>query len=237
MSADLIKLAVGMSIGQLVNSRNRKATRSVLNQKKAITESRNKAMIVESSRQVSEFNRQRSIASLQTTEALAHYKRKASAEKGKLKAAIAASDTIGSAALFAIADVERTNAEAKAMALYNLGTTQDNINSMATSMLNNTLSQYQGFEFLESTWNDVAGKEKQAFIETAMSFANSKMGQSLMDKGFDALTKSIPSATAPTFSTGSFTKGFKGLFGATESFNTSPSALGTNTLGFDFTVR
>ena len=211
----------GLGLNYITSRKNRKQVAAQLEAQKKAVEAKNKAVLLETSRQIGEMNRQRSIASLQTTEALAHYKRQAGSQTGSMRAAIATADNIGTASLYMQADIERQRAEAEAMSEFNLETTQENINSQAQSMINNSLSSYTGFEFMESTWNQVANAEQQQFVDTMMQAATQGMSGSKpieQDDGgglFSQPAAPIVDGTKQTFSTSSFTtpKNYSGSFG------------------------
>ena len=211
----------GLSLNYITSRKNRKQVAAQLEAQKKAVEAKNKAVLLETSRQIGEMNRQRSIASLQTTEALAHYKRQAGSQTGSMRAAIATADNIGTASLYMQADIERQRAEAEAMSEFNLETTQENINSQAQSMINNSLSSYTGFEFMESTWNQVANAEQQQFVDTMMQAATQGMsGSKPIEQGsaggmFSQSAAPIVDGTKQTFSTSSFTapRNYSGSFG------------------------
>lgn len=205
----------GGILGFVAGGKEAKAqARFIEEQKKAIA-ARNKAVIVETSRQIGELNRQRTIASLQTTEAIAHYKRKAGAEKGSARAAIASADTIGTAAIYMQAETERQLQEAKAMSEFNLETTQENINASAQTLINQALNQYTGLEGIASQLEQQASSEAMEILGAAGDFMGSYMQKNpnAFDSKEDIKMNYSTASGDGKFSTADFTnKNYSGSF-------------------------
>ena len=213
----------GAVIGFVAGGKEERAQKRFLEDQKKAIEARNKAVMLETSRNIAEFNRQRTLASLQTTEALAHYKRQAGAQTGSMRAAIATADNIGTASLYMQADVERQRAEAEAMAEFNLETTQENINAQAQTLINQALNAYTGLEGIASMLDQQAASEAMSILGSAGDF----MGD-YMQKNPDAF-KSKSETTQQfnyntntgngKFSTADFTSGknYSGSFGFSSS--------------------
>ena len=124
----------------------------------------NDANLAEQRRVTNEINRQRTTATIATSQALFHYDRQATGQQGNVKQQIAAADQKGSAAIMMEAEIIRAEEEAKAVALRNLETTQENLNANVASLANQTLASRQDaghlagmFSSMEESAGDIFG--------------------------------------------------------------------------------
>ena len=162
----------GMTIGGIVgglfgNNQAKKEAKALQElyqaQLKAIQKA-NDANLAEQRRVTNEINRQRTTASIATSQALFHYDKQATSEQGNVKQQIAAADQRGSAALMLEAEIIRAEEEAKAISLRNLETTQENLNANVAALANQTLASRQDaghlagmFSSMEESAEDIFG--------------------------------------------------------------------------------
>ena len=161
-------MAIGGVLGGLFGGNQAKKEAKALQelyqaQLKAIQKA-NDANLAEQRRVTNEINRQRTTANIATSQALFHYDRQATSEQGNVKQQIAAADQRGSAALMLEAEIIRAEEEAKAIALRNLETTQENLNANVASLANQTLASRHDaghlagmFSSMEESPSDIFG--------------------------------------------------------------------------------
>lgn len=161
-------MAIGGVLGGLFgNSQAKKEAKALKEmyqaQLKAIQKA-NDANLAEQRRVTNEINRQRTTATIATSQALFHYDRQATGQQGNVKQQIAAADQKGSAAIMLEAEIIRAEEEAKAVALRNLETNQENLNANVASLANQTLASRHDaghlagmFQSMEESPSDIFG--------------------------------------------------------------------------------
>ena len=161
-------MAIGGVLGGLFGNNQAKKEAKALQelyqaQLKAIQKA-NDANLAEQRRVTNEINRQRTTATIATSQALFHYDKQATSEQGNVKQQIAAADQRGSAALMLEAEIIRAEEEAKAISFRNLETTQENLNANVASLANQTLASRHDaghlagmFSSMEESAEDIFG--------------------------------------------------------------------------------
>ena len=167
----------------------------------------NDANLAEQRRVTNEINRQRTTATIATSQALFHYDRQATGQHGNVKQQIAAADQKGSAAIMMEAEIIRAEEEAKAVSLRNLETTQENLNANVASLANQTLASRQDAGHLAGMFQSMEESPSAIFgalggiMKGVQSFG-----------GFESMGKQM----ASTFKTNDFTSA------DLKTFNNSP---------------
>jgi uncharacterized UPF0146 family protein len=108
---------------------------------------RNKAVLAETARNIGELNRQRTVLNMQTNQALFHTGQSADTARSDLSVLQGVTDSIGSTSQVLLSDVERQEAEAKAVVVQNLETEQFNLNASLDTLVNSSISQYSGIKY------------------------------------------------------------------------------------------
>lgn len=108
---------------------------------------RNKAVLAETARNIGELNRQRTVLNMQTNQALFHTGQSADTARSDLSMLQGVTDSIGSTSQVLLSDVERQEAEAKAVTMQNLETEQFNLNASLDTLVNSSISQYSGIKY------------------------------------------------------------------------------------------
>ena len=193
-------MAIGGVIGGLFGNNQAKQEAKALQelyqaQLKAIQKA-NDANLAEQRRVTNEINRQRTTANIATSQALFHYDRQATSEQGNVKQQIAAADQRGSAALMLEAEIIRAEEEAKAIALRNLETTQENLNANVASLANQTLASRHDAGHLAGMFSSMEESAEDIFGSLESIYTGVQdMG------GFESMGKQM----ANTFKTNDFT--------------------------------
>lgn len=131
----------GAAIGFLAGSAEEKARAKAAQEALEAANVRNKALVAEAARGISEINRQRTTAFIKTNQSLMHYRRQASSEKSSLANQYAAADVIGKSALIATTEIDRQQDEALSQEMFNIEVVQENFNTGVDNLTNSTKNQ------------------------------------------------------------------------------------------------
>ena len=153
------------ALGLLSGNSAQKAQDELLKQKFALTQKQNELMIAETARGVSEINRQRTLAFLETNRSLRHIQRQSGDESANVLNQYAAVDQVGTNVLVAQSEVERQLDENTAMVRLNNEITNENLNNQIVNLTN------QG----QSSLNNMHTELQQAMpskFDTVLSLAD-----------------------------------------------------------------
>ena len=141
-------VAGAIAIGsQLLSGMSQKKTAKAQEQAaNAMARERNLAILKETTRNIGEVNRQRTVLNMQTNQALFHTGQSADTARSDLSVLQGVTNSIGSTSQVLLSDVERQESEAKAVTIQNLETEQFNLNASLESMINSSISQYSGMQ-------------------------------------------------------------------------------------------
>lgn len=131
----------GAAIGFFAGSAEEKARAKAAQEALEAANVRNKALVAEAARGISEINRQRTTAFIKTNQSLMHYRRQASSEKSSLANQYAAADVIGKSALIATTEIDRQQDEALSQEMFNIEVVQENFNTGVDNITNSTKNQ------------------------------------------------------------------------------------------------
>lgn len=126
---------------------NKKAMKQAEREYNQMARERNKAVLAETARNIGELNRQRTVLNMQTNQALFHTRQSADTARSDLSVLQGVTDSIGSTSQVLLSDVERQEAEAKAVVVQNLETEQFNLNASLDTLVNSSISQYSGIKY------------------------------------------------------------------------------------------
>lgn len=133
--------------GLLGGLANKKAAKQAQEDYNRMARERNKAVLAETARNIGELNRQRTVLNMQTNQALFHTGQSADTARSDLSVLQGVTDSIGSTSQVLLSDVERQEAEAKAVVVQNLETEQFNLNASLDTLVNSSISQYSGIKY------------------------------------------------------------------------------------------
>lgn len=134
--------AIGAGIGLIQGKAEEEAREEAAKAQLEAAKKRNDALLAEAARGISEINRQRTTAFIQTNQAIQHYRRAASSEKSSLVNQYAAADVIGKSALIAKNQVDQELDAAVNQSLFNVEVQQENMNTAVDNLTNSTLNQF-----------------------------------------------------------------------------------------------
>ena len=138
---------IQMGAGLLGGLANKKAAKQAQEDYNRMARERNKAVLAETARNIGELNRQRTVLNMQTNQALFHTGQSADTARSDLSVLQGVTDSIGSTSQVLLSDVERQEAEAKAVIVQNLETEQFNLNASLDTMINSGISQYSDIKY------------------------------------------------------------------------------------------
>lgn len=137
--------------GLLGGLANKKAAKQAQEDYNRMARERNKAVLAETARNIGEINRQRTVLNMQTNQALFHTGQSADTARSDLSVLQGVTDSIGSTSQVLLSDVERQEAEAKAVTIQNLETEQFNLNASLDTLVNSSISQYSDIKYWASS--------------------------------------------------------------------------------------
>lgn len=146
-----IGLVAGIFSGNSANKAAKKAAEAQLEAAKA----RNKANVLEFARVMGEVSRERAIANVETTAALAYTKKSGATVNSQVQNAYASAEQTGNIVQYAKSSVAQDVAETEWQTLFNLETTYENLNAKIMSNTNSALGSYSGVQVQESPSFDV----------------------------------------------------------------------------------
>lgn len=138
---------IQMGAGLLGGLANKKAAKQAQEDYNRMARERNKAVLAETARNIGEINRQRTVLNMQTNQALFHTGQSADTARSDLSVLQGVTDSIGSTSQVLLSDVERQEAEAKAVVVQNLETEQFNLNASLDTLVNSSISQYSDIKY------------------------------------------------------------------------------------------
>lgn len=142
-----IKGGIQMGADLLGGLAKKKAMKQAEREYNQMARERNKAVLAETARNIGELNRQRTVLNMQTNQALFHTGQSADTARSDLSVLQGVTDSIGSTSQVLLSDVERQEAEAKAVVVQNLETEQFNLNASLDTLVNSSISQYSGIKY------------------------------------------------------------------------------------------
>lgn len=158
-----VGLAAGIFSGRSANKAAKKAAEAQLEAAKA----RNKANLQEFARVMGEVSRERAIANLETTAALAYTKKAGSSANAQVQNAYASAEQTGNIVQYSKSSVAQDVAETEWQTLFNLETTYENLNAKIMSNANSALGSYSGVQVQDSPSFDVGSAVGSIMAGTA----------------------------------------------------------------------
>ena len=147
MNPLFIQGAIQMGADLLGGFAKKKAMKQAEREYNQMARERNKAVLAETARNIGELNRQRTVLNMQTNQALFHTGQSADTARSDLSVLQGVTDSIGSTSQVLLSDVERQEAEAKAVVVQNLETEQFNLNASLDTLVNSSISQYSDIKY------------------------------------------------------------------------------------------
>lgn len=146
-----VGLVAGIFSGRGANKAAKRAAEAQLEAAKA----RNKANVLEFARVMGEVSRERAIANIETTAALAYTKKSGVAANSQVQNAYASAEQTGNIVQYTKSSVAQDVAETEWQTLFNLETTYENLNAKIMSNANSAIGAYSGVQVQEAPAFDV----------------------------------------------------------------------------------
>lgn len=202
----LIGAIIGTVTGNILGRVETKETYKQFQSMLRAADAQNKATLQELSRNLSEVYRQRAVQAMETQNALAYNKAKATSAHAEAQNALAAADQIGSAVDYMRSQVALEASQQDWMTKYNYETAMWNTNVQAQNLINTADAQFVGVNVNGPKFN-LAEAINDA-VQAGASIASTQMSKG--GKSGGSTTPSTPSGTYVSKYTGTNTQGWFG---------------------------